>query len=281
METTDISDRDAINDVINNNHDNETINVLHDDVNAVDDDVDTGVTGAGDVADVVVDGTVANTAVDVGSADLAVGSTDIAVGSTDITVGSTDITVGSTDLAVGSTDIAAVEVDSSDTVPGNSNSNTIEDSSDIFAETTIEKIDTTATTSNDYDNEVIIDSDNDQPPVVEAVEDITNVEDDSKDKDDKDSDNEHQSSMFNPILRSSTTSDHAFSPSNSATQQLSSSSSKDNYSDRKSGAKLDAIDLCYSVIINGKLKKILKNINFSLEPGCMCALLGSSTAGKR
>ena len=261
METTDISDRDAINDVINNNHDNETINVLHDpihdDVNAVDDNVDTGVTGAvdiGDVADVVVDSAVANAAVNVVSTDLAVGSTD---------------------LAVGSTDIAAVEVDSSDTVPGNSNSNTIEDSSDIFAETTIEKIDTTAATSNDYDNEVIIDSDNDQPPVVEAVEDITNVDDD------KDSDNEHQSSMFNPMLRSSTTSDHAFSPSNSATQQLSSSSSKDNYSDRKSGAKLDAIDLCYSVIINGKLKKILKNINFSLEPGCMCALLGSSTAGKR
>lgn len=258
--TTDISDRDANNDVINNNHNNEAINVLHDpihdDVNAVDDDdvdtgvtdvVDTGVTSAddvvGDVSDIVDDGTVANT------------------------------------YDVGSSYIVADDVGSSDTVPGNSNS-------DIIAETTIEKIDTAATTSNDYDNEVIIDSDNDQPPAEEAVEGTTNVEDDSNDKDDdnkndKDGDNGHQGSMFNPILSSSTGSDYAFSPSNSATQLSSSSSSKDNYSDRKSGAKLDAIDLCYSVIINGKLKKILKNINFSLEPGCMCALLGSSTAGKR
>ena len=47
------------------------------------------------------------------------------------------------------------------------------------------------------------------------------------------------------------------------------------------GAKLDIIELCYSVVINNKLKKILKNVSFSLEPGTMCALMGPSNAGKR
>jgi ABC-type multidrug transport system fused ATPase/permease subunit len=48
------------------------------------------------------------------------------------------------------------------------------------------------------------------------------------------------------------------------------------------GAKLDAIDLCYSIVNQkGKMKRLLKNVSFSLEPGDMCALMGPSGAGKR
>lgn len=296
METTDISDRDANNDEINNNHNNETINVLHDPIDdvgtltaVVDDDVNVG-----DAADVGVTGAdIGATGADVGITGASdVGVTD-AVG--DVTGAVADIDVAD-DVAdtddVGSTNAGAVG--DSNTVTDNSNNNA-KDSSDSNAEIAIEKVDTTATISNDYDNEVIIDSDYEHPvaAAAAAVEHTNNVLDDNNDKNDNDSENdndkskddEHQSSMFNPILSSSssTRSDHAFSPSNYSATQLSSSSTttKDDHSDRKSGAKLDAIDLCYSVIINGKLKKILKNINFSLEPGCMCALLGSSTAGKR
>ena len=45
--------------------------------------------------------------------------------------------------------------------------------------------------------------------------------------------------------------------------------------------KLDAVDLCYSVVVDGKLKRIVKNVNFGLEAGDMCALMGPSGAGKR
>ena len=115
--------------------------------------------------------------------------------------------------------------------------------------------------TNDYNNEVIID-DNDY-----GHDKVRDVKDDEDDK--------TMSKTYNPIFApriSHVSSDYAYSPTISHT-------SKD--VDRKNGAKLDAIDLCYSVIINGKLKKILKNVSFSLEPGCMCALMGSSTAGKR
>ena len=47
------------------------------------------------------------------------------------------------------------------------------------------------------------------------------------------------------------------------------------------GVKLHASDLCYSVIVDGKLKRILKNVTFSLDSGDMCALMGPSGAGKR
>ena len=47
------------------------------------------------------------------------------------------------------------------------------------------------------------------------------------------------------------------------------------------GAKVDAVDLCYSIVVNGKMKRILKNVSFSLVPGNMCALMGPSGAGKR
>ena len=51
--------------------------------------------------------------------------------------------------------------------------------------------------------------------------------------------------------------------------------------DLNRGAKLDIIELCYSVVIDNKLKKILKNVSFSLLPGTLCALMGPSSAGKR
>ena len=47
------------------------------------------------------------------------------------------------------------------------------------------------------------------------------------------------------------------------------------------GARLHAIDLCYSVVVDGKLKRIVKNVNFGLASGDMCALMGPSGAGKR
>ena len=48
------------------------------------------------------------------------------------------------------------------------------------------------------------------------------------------------------------------------------------------GAKLDVTDMCYAIVNSkGKMKRILKNVGFSLEPGDMCALMGPSGAGKR
>jgi ABC-type lipoprotein export system ATPase subunit len=45
--------------------------------------------------------------------------------------------------------------------------------------------------------------------------------------------------------------------------------------------KIDAVDLSYSVYFNGKRHALLKNINFHLNRGDMCALMGPSGAGKR
>ncbi|KAJ1423014.1 P-loop containing nucleoside triphosphate hydrolase protein [Ochromonadaceae sp. CCMP2298] len=46
------------------------------------------------------------------------------------------------------------------------------------------------------------------------------------------------------------------------------------------GAQVDCADLCYSILVNGKLKRILKGVSFSLGGGDMCALMGPSGAGK-
>ena len=45
--------------------------------------------------------------------------------------------------------------------------------------------------------------------------------------------------------------------------------------------KVDVTDLCYSVVVNGKMKRLLKNVCFNLDPGDLCALMGPSGAGKR
>jgi len=47
-----------------------------------------------------------------------------------------------------------------------------------------------------------------------------------------------------------------------------------------SGAKVDVVDLCYSVALNGKMKRLLKNVSFNLDSGNLCALMGPSGAGK-
>ncbi len=47
------------------------------------------------------------------------------------------------------------------------------------------------------------------------------------------------------------------------------------------GVRLDVRNVSYSVFSNGKDKKLLRNISFRLDPGEMCALMGSSGAGKR
>ena len=48
-----------------------------------------------------------------------------------------------------------------------------------------------------------------------------------------------------------------------------------------SGAKVDVVDLCYSIALNGKMQRLLKNVSFNLDSGNLCALMGPSGAGKR
>ena len=64
----------------------------------------------------------------------------------------------------------------------------------------------------------------------------------------------------------------------------------DNYTDNPiigrnqhigNGAKVNVTDLCYSVVINGKMKRILKYVSFNLDPGNLCAVMGPSGSGKR
>ncbi len=47
------------------------------------------------------------------------------------------------------------------------------------------------------------------------------------------------------------------------------------------GVELDIKNLNYSVIIANKRRDLLRDVNFHLEPGEMCALMGPSGAGKR
>eukprot|EP01035_Chromulina_nebulosa_P017867 gene17867-23483_t len=51
-------------------------------------------------------------------------------------------------------------------------------------------------------------------------------------------------------------------------------------SQKPSGVTIDVIDVSYSVTIGGKEKKLLRNVNLSLQTGEMCALMGPSGAGK-
>ena len=47
------------------------------------------------------------------------------------------------------------------------------------------------------------------------------------------------------------------------------------------GVQIDVKTLSYSVLVNNKMKQLLKNVSFTLEKGSMCALMGPSGAGKR
>jgi len=296
METEDIYDRDTDSNDINNRDEAININPGVDNdgvVNAVDD------AGADDVGDnagtvavfnnVVDDVGVVENIIDAGSVNKRVDDAG-SVNNTMDDVGVIDNKVDDVGVVnnivddLGVIDDIADDVGVIDDSSNNSNEAVVDDTS-VVAEITTANIDTT-TYSDDYDNELIIDR-NDDNPVAEYTNDVDDITDEEKDSD-KDNNNHNNNDKLNNQNQSPMTtdpsirSDYTFSPlATDTTPSTSSSSSSLKDSDRKNGAKLDAIDLCYSVIINGKLKKILKNINFSLEPGCMCALLGSSTAGKR
>jgi ABC-type multidrug transport system fused ATPase/permease subunit len=51
--------------------------------------------------------------------------------------------------------------------------------------------------------------------------------------------------------------------------------------DDSGGVQLDVVGVSYSIYVNKKEKKLLKNVSLRLEPGEMCALMGPSGAGKR
>jgi ABC-type multidrug transport system fused ATPase/permease subunit len=47
------------------------------------------------------------------------------------------------------------------------------------------------------------------------------------------------------------------------------------------GAAVDVVNVSYNVLLNKKPSVLLKNINISIKPGKLCALMGPSGAGKR
>ena len=48
---------------------------------------------------------------------------------------------------------------------------------------------------------------------------------------------------------------------------------------KAAGVAIDCIDLSYSVLVNKTNKVLLRNVNFSIEAGELCALMGPSGAG--
>jgi ABC-type transporter Mla maintaining outer membrane lipid asymmetry ATPase subunit MlaF len=47
------------------------------------------------------------------------------------------------------------------------------------------------------------------------------------------------------------------------------------------GATLQATDVSYGVTVSKQYKIILRNVNLAVYPGDLCAMMGSSGAGKR
>jgi ABC-type multidrug transport system ATPase subunit len=47
------------------------------------------------------------------------------------------------------------------------------------------------------------------------------------------------------------------------------------------GVSIDVFDVTYGVVVDGKVKRLLKNVNCSFNSGSMVALMGPSGAGKR
>ena len=62
---------------------------------------------------------------------------------------------------------------------------------------------------------------------------------------------------------------------------LKSNSKRQRAPDVEEGVRLDAIKLSYSVKVQGKTKQLLRDITLRLDSGELCALMGSSGAGKR
>jgi len=50
--------------------------------------------------------------------------------------------------------------------------------------------------------------------------------------------------------------------------------------DEGRGVSIDVVDLSYSVVVKEKVKTLLRNVSFSIEPGGLTALMGPSGAGK-
>jgi ABC-type multidrug transport system ATPase subunit len=48
-----------------------------------------------------------------------------------------------------------------------------------------------------------------------------------------------------------------------------------------SGVSIDVFEVTYGVVVDKKVKRLLKNVSCSFNSGTMCALMGPSGAGKR
>lgn len=44
---------------------------------------------------------------------------------------------------------------------------------------------------------------------------------------------------------------------------------------------MDCVNVSYGITLNGREKKILRNVNFSVKSGEMCCLMGASGAGNK